>query len=122
MGKIATLFSEQKITLPITQKQQMLALDRQFEELEAKVKTLEAENLQLRAQIGPLKKEVERLKQEPQGHTSNPQGYVCDHCASLKLKRTGSRPAKHFGEMGIKDAIFTCLDCGKESVFMQNPK
>ena len=119
MGRIATLFSEQKVTLPIAQKQQMIALDKEFEALEAKVTELQAENLHLRAEIGSLKKEIERLKdqRQPESFGKLSDDDVCDHCGSPKLKRIGNRPNKTFGEMGTKDAIFTCLDCGKEFAY-----
>lgn len=42
-------------------------------------------------------------------------GNVCDHCASSRLTRTGSR--KHRRLPGVKEAVFKCEDCGKLSVF-----
>jgi DNA-binding MarR family transcriptional regulator len=50
---------------------------------------------------------------------SNPQGYHCDHCGSIRLRRAGNRPNPTFGELGIKDALFSCLECGKESAFKE---
>lgn len=46
-------------------------------------------------------------------------GYVCDHCGSSDLKRTGSRPDPTFGALGVKQAVFLCESCGKESTFQQ---
>jgi len=43
--------------------------------------------------------------------------YVCDHCGSPELKRTGSRPDPTFGPLGVKQAVFVCNSCGKESFF-----
>lgn len=133
MGRIASLFGAQSITLPQQQLKQMLALDHQFEALESKVKALEAENLKLRAQVNPLKKEVERLKKQVQKgssdiHSSTSSvglglrpnvlfGRVCDHCGSDQLKRTGSRPDPIGYIVGIKQAVYKCTSCGKESVF-----
>jgi len=54
-------------------------------------------------------------------HNTNPHGYVCDHCGSQRLKRTGSKPDPTFGPLGIKQAIFNCEECGKDSGFTQNP-
>ena len=179
----------------------MVALDQEFESLEAQVTTLQAEKLHLEAQVNPLKREIERLKHQienvtAQDHESldpvaaqillalangesdrerifsalnlpkikgdhlydilserklieykygtafvtpigraylvqntlpeterpdNPKGYRCDHCGSPKLKRTGSKPHPHFSEMGVKNALFTCLECRKESTFMEDP-
>ncbi|MCX7062833.1 MAG: hypothetical protein NTZ11_18345 [Gammaproteobacteria bacterium] len=45
-------------------------------------------------------------------------GYVCDHCASPDLVRTGSRPDPVFGELGHKQHLFRCNACGKESAFL----
>jgi len=42
-------------------------------------------------------------------------GNVCDHCASPRLTRTGSR--KHRKLPGVKEAIFKCENCGELSVF-----
>ena len=207
MGRVADFFSAQGITLAIQQKQQMLALDKQFEAFESQVKVLQSENLKLRAEIEPLKKQVDGLKQEiekqrspdhkleqseidimrfignkrgatssdiqngigihsvaaehylgrlrksgyldeqkvpmigawyslsdkgnaflmdnnlvPQQRTaseqpSNPKGHSCDHCGSSKLRRTGSRPDPNFGDAGIKEALYSCLDCGQQSGF-----
>lgn len=48
-------------------------------------------------------------------------GYVCDHCGSSDLKRTGSRPDPTFGALGVKESVFLCESCGKESAFQQKP-
>lgn len=119
MGKIASFFSEQKITIPLQQKQQMLALDQEFEACKSKVTVLQAENQKLRAEVNPLKQEIERLKQQTQhsAPNTNPDGYVCDHCGSPNLKRTGSRPDPTFHVLGIKQSVFSCITCGKESAF-----
>ncbi|HTE16352.1 MAG TPA: hypothetical protein VK642_14855 [Burkholderiales bacterium] len=64
MGKVANFFNAQKIALAIQQKQQMLALDKEFETLESKVTVLQAEKLNLEAQVNPLKREIERLQNQ----------------------------------------------------------
>ncbi|MFH0995769.1 MAG: hypothetical protein V1844_09775 [Pseudomonadota bacterium] len=45
--------------------------------------------------------------------------YVCDHCGSPSLKRTGSRPDPTFGVVGVKQLIFLCEECRKESAFQE---
>lgn len=50
-----------------------------------------------------------------------PGGVVCDHCGSTTLTRTGSRPNPRFGRVGIKDALYRCDNCGKETADMQTP-
>ncbi|AMO36632.1 hypothetical protein [Thauera humireducens] len=42
-------------------------------------------------------------------------GNVCDHCASPRLTRTGSRNSRKLP--GAKEAIFKCDDCGDLSAF-----
>jgi hypothetical protein len=121
MGKLAKFLSAQRIPLPLEQKKQMLAFDKEFEELEAQVTVLQADNLKLRAQINPLKQEIERLQAQVKKSGSsvhdNPSEYACDHCGSTQLKRTGNRPDPMFGEVGIKQPVYVCLSCGKESAF-----
>jgi len=48
---------------------------------------------------------------------NNPRGHHCDHCGSNQLRRTGSRPDAHFAAVGIKQAMYSCIACGKESAF-----
>lgn len=48
-------------------------------------------------------------------------GYVCDHCGSSMLKRIGNRPDPTFGSLGVKQAVFLCESCSKESAFQQKP-
>jgi len=120
MGRITDYFSTQGVALAVQTKQQMLTFDKQFEALESEVVSLKAENLKLRAEVNPLKREVERLKNESEQQSSgvqNPMGYVCDHCGSSRLKRTGNRPDPTFAALGVKQAVFNCLECGKESAF-----
>lgn len=46
-------------------------------------------------------------------------GNVCDHCASARLIRTGSRASRKIP--GVKEAIFKCEDCGELSAFTLRP-
>lgn len=43
---------------------------------------------------------------------------VCDHCASPDLVRKGSRGAGHFAALGVKEAVYACQQCGKETAVM----
>jgi predicted TIM-barrel fold metal-dependent hydrolase len=120
MGKLADAF--RGVALPEQKKMQMLALDKKFSEMEAEINVLKAENLNLQAKVNPLEREVERLQKEiEQNSSTNPSRYVCDHCGSPRLKRTGSRPDPIFQDVGVKQAVFSCLACGKESAFTQEP-
>lgn len=71
MGQIANFFGQQKITLALQQKQQMLALDAEFETCKLQMTVLKAENLQLRAEVNPLKREIDRLKNQLQDKTAS---------------------------------------------------
>jgi hypothetical protein len=123
MGKVADFFREQNIPLGQQQRAKMLSLDREVVELEAKVKVLESENLHLKAEVNPMKREIQRLQDQVQQSSASvvTAQYVCDHCGSPKLKRIGNRPDPVFRGLGIKQAVFSCLACGKESAFTQDP-
>ena len=62
MGKIAD--AVRGTSLPQQKQTQMLALDTEFSDMEAKVKILEAQNLHLQAQVNPLQREIDRLKNQ----------------------------------------------------------
>lgn len=64
MGKVASFFSAQSITLSQQQKRQMLALDQEVSDMESQIKVLEAQNLKLQAQVNPLEREIQRLQQK----------------------------------------------------------
>jgi predicted nucleic acid-binding Zn-ribbon protein len=64
MGKLANFFKAQGIPLAVKQREQMLALDAEFESLDSQVRTLQAEKLHLKAEVNPLKKYVEGLKKQ----------------------------------------------------------
>ena len=91
--------------------------------LEQKVKMLESENNALKLDMQQTKQKVRQLEQQISiTHANNPDGYVCDHCASPSLKRTGSKPDPTFGDLGVKQKLFTCNECGKESAFTPGTK
>lgn len=93
----------------------------QYAALEKKVDELQAENERLESENSKLQEQVRNFKSSP-AQNSNPDGYVCDHCGSSNLKRTGSRPDPIFGDLGAKQAVFRCQECGGESSFLQDPK
>lgn len=62
----------------------------QYAALEKKVVELQAENERLESENSKLQEQVSNFKSSP-AQNSNPNGYVCDHCGSSNLKRTGSR-------------------------------
>jgi regulator of replication initiation timing len=92
----------------------------QYAALEKKVMDLQLENERLKSDNSKLQEQMRNLEKKIP-HNSNPRGYVCDHCGSPNLKRIGNRSDPMFGDLGIKQAIFSCTACGKESAFTQNP-
>jgi hypothetical protein len=82
-------------------------------QLQAKCGALEAELQQQRSRADSLEKELNALK------SGTFAKYVCDHCGSPNLQRIGNRPDPIFGDLGIKQFIFKCADCGKESAFTE---
>lgn len=92
----------------------------QYVALQKKVVELQAENERLESENSKLEEQVRNFKSSP-AQNRNPAGYVCDHCGSSNLKRSGSRPDPVFGDLGAKQAVFRCTECGSESSFLQNP-
>ena len=95
-------------------------LKQKIKELQSEIKILKTENQTLKLnyqqatqKIGLLENQISTI------HNNNPEGYVCDHCASSSLTRIGSRPDPTFGDLGIKQKMFSCDECGKESAFTQ---
>lgn len=101
-------------------------LEDQVTAMKARISDLQLENEALRSENESLKSQVEKNNQVIQKHqdqarslqNSNPRGLSCDHCGSTNLKRTGNRPHKSLGKVGVKEELYTCNDCGKESAFM----
>jgi hypothetical protein len=77
---------------------------------------LEEKCAALAAQVHDLQLEVSQLKAKYEPH-ANPKGHACDACGSHRLRRSGSRPDPTFSGLGIKQALYTCLDCGTVSGF-----
>lgn len=94
-----------------------------------KIAGLDAEVLALKQEISVLKKINKKLELDNNelkykldfSHSSNPDGHVCDCCGSKQLKRIGSRPNPTFGELGVKDAIFQCENCGETTAVIISP-
>lgn len=94
-------------------------LEQKVASLEIQVVGLNSENTILRRNLDEAENKIQTLKKEHDAiHNANPNGDVCEHCGSPRLKRTGSRPNDTFSALGIKDAVFTCQDCSKESAFI----
>lgn len=83
-----------------------------------KIDILQKENQTLRHNLKQTEQKVGQLEEKlSKVHNSNSDGYVCDHCGSSSLTRTGSRSDPTFGVLGVKQKLFSCDVCGKESAF-----
>lgn len=93
-------------------------LEKQKSLFESENTVLKTENQTLKFNLEQAEQKIRQLeKQVSTIHNSNPDGYVCDYCASPSLTRTGNRPDPEFGDLGIKQKVFSCDECGKESAF-----
>ena len=86
--------------------------------LKQQITHLQSENQRLTLDKEQLQQQVETLQLS---HSTNPHNHVCDHCGSNSLNRTGNRPDPTFADLGVKEALFNCLSCGKQSAFTQSP-
>ncbi len=104
-------------------KERIAMLNDQHAFIEKQAITLKEQVANLNTENEGLKFDKQQLQQQIKAlelfHHTNPHNYICDHCGSSNLKRTGSRPDPTFGDAGIKQALFNCLSCGKQSAFTQ---
>jgi hypothetical protein len=96
-------------------KEHVALLKAQIVALESKVRDLESEKSAIQLDNNQKAERVRSLQSQ-----LHPPGHCCDHCGGHQLKRTGNIPDPIFGDMGVKRSVFSCLECGKESIFTQN--
>lgn len=89
-------------------------LGTQVRQLENEIMRLQDINKKLGFLNSQLKDQIDIF------HNPNPEGHACEHCGSRQLKQTGSKPNPAFGDLGVKDAIFQCEDCERETAVMIN--
>jgi len=109
-----------EIPLSAVLKEKLTDFEKENISLKKKVSDLETENSVLKGKLEQSENQrraLEKQIMEVQSNTSS--GYVCDHCGSTKLRRTGNRPDPTFGRLGIKQSVFVCEECGKNSSFTQ---
>ena len=87
------------------------SLQAEYSDLQQKHLDLQAENRRLKSQV----RHLEETLTLP--HPSNPDNRVCDHCASMDMRRIGTREDPTFGAVGLRRAVYACNACGKESSF-----
>ena len=80
-------------------------LERARSQAEAMAQKLQAELDETKARLEQAQSEIGRL----QGGLLAT--HVCDHCASPRLKRVGTRPSPLMGEVGLREAVLRCEEC-----------
>jgi hypothetical protein len=99
----------------IAHKTKIAELGTQVRQLKSEITKLQEINEKLKFDIIQLTEKIDSF------YNSGTTDHVCDHCGSRRLKRTGNRPNKRFGKLGVKDTLFQCEDCGKETAIMIVP-
>jgi hypothetical protein len=107
-----------ELPLAAIYKERLADSEKQIRALELKVIQLAEEKAVLQARLEECEHQRRALDEQiVKVNHGNPDGYVCDHCGSPRLRRTGNRPDPTFGGLGVKQAVFTCEACGLESAF-----
>ena len=99
----------------IAHKTKIAELGTQVRQLKNEITKLQEINEKLKFDISQLTDKIDSFQ------ISGAKDPVCDHCGSSRLKRTGNKPNKRFGRLGVKDTLFQCEDCGKETAIMIIP-
>jgi len=84
----------------------------QHRDLQAKHDQAQADLLKAQARARELQQQLDTLQR---GQNT---GLCCDHCGSPRIARSGSRPHAIFGDLGSKEALFRCADCGGETAVL----
>jgi hypothetical protein len=90
--------------------------------IKAQYEVLERENVNLKTQCQTQQTEIQQIRMRLAETEAALQAlnrgtfakYVCDHCGSPDLVRTGNKPSSAFGVLGIKTQVFRCNACGRE--------
>lgn len=97
-------------------------LEKKNADLAAQLEKAAAEKERLQTQAKDLEQQLRQEQSKLADAQSQHSEHMCDHCGSSRLKRTGSRANATFGDLGVKDFLYRCDDCGKETAVMQQPK
>lgn len=103
------------VTENIAHKTKIAELEMQVRQLKNEVTKLQQISANLKLGISQLIDKISSVI------NSSPKNDVCAYCGSSRLKETGNKPNKRFGDFGVKDAIFQCEDCGEKTVVMIFP-
>lgn len=103
-------------------KNQTTALMEEISNLKKENENIKFENCKLREKIETfhtVKFENRNLREKIESyHHSNLHEHACEHCGSTKLRSIRSRHGRIFEDLGVRNALFTCDECGNESSFM----
>jgi len=101
-------------------KERLTILKDEYSQIEKSCSELQSENGALKAELDKERNRVYRLQAELTDLKAGAFAkYVCDHCGSPNIKRVGNRPDPTFGDLGVKQYIFVCNECQKESAFQE---
>lgn len=102
-------------------KERLTILKDEYTQIETAKAELQAKNGALEAKLEQEQKRANRLEAELAALKSGVLAkYVCDHCGSPNLKRTGNRPDPTFGRLGVKQLLFVCGECNEQSAFTED--
>lgn len=94
----------------------------------AEYAALERKHADLKAEQAALQAELEEVKLALQDSQARARlgdvdigTHRCDHCNGGNLTRTGARPHRTFGAVGVKEGIFKCADCGRDTFIELKP-
>jgi DNA-directed RNA polymerase subunit RPC12/RpoP len=103
-------------------KERLTILKDEYAQIEKSKSELQSKNDALQSKLNHAQIHIQTLEGELASlKTGIFAKYVCDHCGNPNLKRTGSRPDPTFGDLGIKQLLFQCTACGKQSAFIETP-
>ena len=93
-------------------KERLGFLQAQYAALEARCRDLESKNAAQQAELDKYRREADAPR-----YVAGKQVF-CQHCGSPRLTRTGSKPDRVFGDLGVDRILFRCDDCGEDSDFL----
>lgn len=89
-------------------------LERQNKDLKAENTAIQARLEQNTAYTRVLEQQLAQLKGDA------PAGECCGQCGSPQIRRTGTRPHPIMGDIGLREAVYTCGACHTQT-FIELP-
>lgn len=101
-------------------KERLTILKDEYEQIEKACSDLQAKNGALQVELDKERNRANQLQAELTALKAGAFAkYVCDHCGSPNISRIGNRPDPTFGDLGVKEYVFRCEECKKESAFQE---